>query len=431
MLARQNARVTYGIAHHHSFMNMHSSLARRRSAPPEFENALARHEPSLRNLAQSLCRSHAKAEHLVAVVLDKARAEHASFDRAANLASWLMKRMRNEFNGTLTASTAVTLPAEMPKAKPAVASKTARAPARLPKAKEPAAGKASGLDTSGDFRVIDIGPFRAQLKKPKSEDLGVEPELAWIDIDLLRIDLSYQREILRSGRKNVIEIAANFSWSQFATVIVARLKNGLYAIVDGQHRTTAAACRGATKVPCQIIEATAEQQAAAFAAINGNVTKMTSLQLHAARVAAGDRKARALDRACAEASVEILRYPVPANNIKAGQTLAVACLAGALAAYGAETLTAALSCLTRTGEGNVGLLRAPIIRGLCQVLSQRPKLVSNVNGAIRLAEEIDFDTLLEDASVEARRTRKQVANVIVEKLAGRFGPPAANQRAAA
>ena len=396
-------------------MNMHANIARRPTAPLEFERALARHEGSLRNLAQSLCRSRDKAERLVELVLVKARAEHSSFDRTTNLASWLMRRMRSEFNATLTTSTAVHLPpADVDQANDA---KVDRGPV-----KQPAKAVAPAVANSADYCVIDIAPFRAKLRKPISQDLGTPPELAWIDISLLRIDLSYQREILRSGRKNVIEIAAHFDWSQFATCIVARIPGGLYAIVDGQHRTTAAACRGVTKVPCQIITATPEQQAAAFAAINGNVTKMTPLQLHAARVKAGDRRARALDRACAAAGVEILRYPVPANNIKPGQTLAVSCLADALTAYGADTLTTALSCITRTADGNVGLLRAPIIKGLCQVLSQRPKLSTNSEAAIRLAETIDFDTLLEDASVQARRTRKQVAAVLIEKFATTFGP---------
>jgi hypothetical protein len=409
-------------------MNMHPDIARRRATPPEFESDLARHTSSLRNLANSLCRSHEKADRLVEVVLSKARAEHGSFDRATNLASWLMKRMRNEFNATLTASTAVDLAPGGANAKEA-AKTAAMPPKAAPIADKAPAKKAKSVAVPGDFRVIDITPFLSKVK-PKSGDFGTPPELAWIDIDLLRLDVKYQREILRSGRKNVIEIAANFDWSRFATVIVARIHDGLYAIVDGQHRTTSAACCGITKVPCQIIQATPEQQAAAFAAINGNVTKMTPLQLHAARVAAGDRKARQLDRVCAEAGVEILRYPVPANNIKAGQTLAVSCLSDALKAYGADTLGAALSCLTRTGDGNVGMLRRPVIRGLCQILSQRPKLVANPRSAIRLAEEIDFDTLLEDASVEARRARKQVATVIVDKLAVPFGPPAIQRKAA-
>lgn len=397
-------------------MNVHANIARRPATTLEFERALVRHEASLRNLARSLCRSRDKAEQLLEIIFAKARAEHASFDRNTNLASWLMRRMRSEFNATLTASTAVHLP---------VAAKAGRAPANQQDQASTMAKAAKHSDPEPapvDYCVIDIAPFRAKLRKPVSQDLGTPPELAWIDISLLRIDLSYQREILRSGRKNVIEIAAHFDWSQFATVIVARIPGGLYAIVDGQHRTTAAACRGAAKVPCQIIMATPEQQAAAFAAINGNVTKMTPLQLHAARVKAGDRRARALDRACAAAGVEILRYPVPSNNIKAGQTLAVSCLADALASYGSDTLTTALSCITRTAEGNVGLLRAPIIKALCQVLSERPKLAANSDVAIRLAEMIDFDSMLEDASVQARRTRKQVATVLMDKLAISFGP---------
>jgi ParB-like nuclease domain/Sigma-70 region 2 len=254
-------RATCRIPAHPRCMNMHPDIARRRAAPPEFENALARHEPSLRNLARSLCRSHEKADRLVEVVLAKARAEHGSFDRAANLAAWLMKRMRNEFTATLTASTAVDLASGTKPKDPAKAA--AMPPKAAPIADKTPAKKAKGAEVSGDFRLIDITPFLGKVK-PKSGDLGTPPELAWIDIDLLRLDVKYQREILRSGRKNVIEIAANFDWSLFATVIVARIHDGLYAIVDGQHRTTSAACCGITKVPCQIIQATPEQQAAAL-----------------------------------------------------------------------------------------------------------------------------------------------------------------------
>src|SRR3546814_13493266 len=67
------------------------------------------------------------------------------------------------------------------------------------------------------------------------------------------------------------------------------VEGGQFAIVDGQHRTTAAMLRKQPTVPCQIVQADRAKQAAAYAAVNGNVTRTTPTQLFHARMAAGDR----------------------------------------------------------------------------------------------------------------------------------------------
>lgn len=386
-------------------------------APNDFTLALRAREPSLRNLASTLCRNRDRAECLLSHVMAKAQRDHATFDRKTNFATWLMRMMREEFDA---GNIPETLAKEATAVKPQVTS--------LPKPgrRRPEPIKRADVTTEDALRQIDIAPYLTALRPPKSKDIGPVPNLDWIDISLLRIDQRYQREILRRGRNNVIRIAAEFDWRKFIPVIVARITGtSFYGIVDGQHRTTAAACRSIKKVPCMIIDADPHQQAAAFAAINGNVTQMSSLQLHAARIAAGDSAATTLDDVCGSAGVEILRYPVPANLIKPGQTLAVSCLAAALKAHGQEVLTTALLCITATGNGNVGLLRAPLIRGLCQVLAAHPKLTANTEEALHIAETIDFGRLLEDASVEARRARMPVAGMVVTKLAATFGSAAA------
>jgi hypothetical protein len=76
---------------------------------------------------------------------------------------------------------------------------------------------------------------------------GPAPFLEWIDTDKLVVDVTYQREIGRRGATNVNQIAENFDWSKFAPVIAAPVEGGQFAIVDGQHRTTAAIIRGQEK----------------------------------------------------------------------------------------------------------------------------------------------------------------------------------------
>jgi hypothetical protein len=141
------------------------------------------------------------------------------------------------------------------------------------------------------LRAIDLAPLRPRYTGPASE-VGERPELQWVKISRLRIDPRYQREIGRRGADNILAIAPAFKWAKFAPVVVAPIAGGLFAIVDGQHRTTAAALRGFESVPCVIIAADEADQADAFVAINANVTAMSPLQLHAARLAAGNKRRR-------------------------------------------------------------------------------------------------------------------------------------------
>ena len=121
-------------------------------------------------------------------------------------------------------------------------------------------------------RAIDASPFRARFGGAVSE-VGERPELQWVKISRLRIDPRYQREIGRRGAENILAIATHFKWSKFGPAVIAPISGGLFAIVDGQHRCTAALLRGFDSVPCVIIVADEADQADAFVAINGNVSE--------------------------------------------------------------------------------------------------------------------------------------------------------------
>ncbi|MFJ7355549.1 DUF6551 family protein [Phyllobacterium sp. NPDC097923] len=212
-----------------------------------------------------------------------------------------------------------------------------------------------------------------QLPAPKTQySPGPAPILNWISTDQFVVDDTYQREIGRRGRQNVQHIAEHFDWSKFAPVIVAPVEGGLYAIVDGQHRTTAAILRGIEQVPCQVVQADRAQQAAAYAAVNGNVTKTTAQQLFYAQLAAGDANAKALADVCAAGGVQISRRNLVLTKMQVGQTQAVGALSRCLGEYGGETLITALQCITETADGNAGFVRATIIEALCEVLNNSP-----------------------------------------------------------
>lgn len=215
----------------------------------------------------------------------------------------------------------------------------------------------------------------AGIAAPKSDfKPGPAPMLEWIKTDRFVVDATYQREIGKRGKLNIQHIAENFDWSKFAPVIVAPVEGGRYAIVDGQHRTTAAMLRGVEKVPCQIVQADRAQQAAAYAAVNGNVTKTTPHQLFHAKLAAADEAAIALEEVCRAGGVTILRRNLVQAKMGVGETQAVGALSRCLRTYGRNTLITALQCITETAHGNPGFVRATVIEGYCEALHGSPWL---------------------------------------------------------
>lgn len=266
------------------------------------------------------------------------------------------------------------------------------------------------------MRTIDPAPFTAYMGDPASPDLGMKPGLSWIPISALRIDPAYQREIMRHGARNIGKIARQFDWSLFGIVVVANIGDQLFAIVDGQHRTLGAALRGIQEVPCVIIEADPGKQAAAFAAINGAVTAISKLSIHAAEVAAGDPFALEVSRVCAAAGVEICKYPVPASHMRPGQTIAVQAIRECLKTYGADHLILSLKCVTTQGNVATGLVKAPIIKALCHVLDAEKSWKSLTSRLLSTMQRFDFAESLEQASIEAKKSRMQIQGALSLRL---------------
>lgn len=266
------------------------------------------------------------------------------------------------------------------------------------------------------LRRIDVTPFGGRYNGANKPSPGARPELKWIPIAALRIDPAYQRPVLRAGEKNILNIARNFSWSKFAPVIVAPIDGSLFCIIDGQHRVTGAALCGRKEVPCQVITADRRQQAEAFAAVNGNVTPMTSLQLHAARVASGEPRALALAQACGEADVTICRYPVPGNKMKPGETLAVGVLMGLLDKFGRDVFVAALSCITKTRRGNPGMIRAQIVDALCSVLEAEPNWYADLGRLIFAMQTFDFAEAFNAARAASVTEGGSIGDALVDSI---------------
>lgn len=253
-----------------------------------------------------------------------------------------------------------------------------------------------------ELRAIDVVGY-AKITPPSS--FGASPKLDWIAIDKLVIDPAYQRDVFGEGRSNVRRIAAAFNWSKFGTVVVAPVGGGRYAIIDGQHRATAAALCGIDKVPCQIIAADRADQAAAFRAINGATTKLNSMQLHHAAVAAGDAEAKLVNTVCAKADCIILRYPKPWDIIAPGETMAVVAIRRAIKKFGDDTVATAMRAIRAAGDGNAGWLRTQTIYGSAEVLHDHPEWRDQGVALLEAFDAFDIAEAFAQSAAAAARTR--------------------------
>ena len=233
--------------------------------------------------------------------------------------------------------------------------------------------------------------------------ISEEPVLMWIDVDKLFIDPSFQRKILRNGRRNIIKIATNFDWKKFGAIQVANLGD-LYTIVDGQHRTVAAVLRGIQKVPCNVIVATQIEQALAFVSINANITTVSPLITFKAEIAAGVESSVNLKRVCERAGVTINYYPVDSKTIKPGYTIALGCLKKCLQTYGEDHLVFSLRSIVETAEDkNRGLVKNDVIKAFCHIYDLEPSL--KIENSIQLLKNLQLQKIYDDSVAESRRKR--------------------------
>lgn len=258
----------------------------------------------------------------------------------------------------------------------------------------------------------------AGLCAPKKSEVapGGAPELKWIAVADLVVDDAYQRPITRAGQRNIQKIAANFRWACFAPVICARREDGRFAIVDGQHRATAAMLAGVSKIPCLVITAPQAEQAASFAAINGAVTQISRLALHKAALAAGEAEALRIHAVAEAAGVTVMPYPKSELNQQPGETLAIGALALAIRTEGDEVVILALRCVRETKNNLRGGLLAPVITAMCTVVGEVPKSRRKVSTMLAIFDRINIIRELDFARRAEKPKGTAVYTVLAERL---------------
>lgn len=194
------------------------------------------------------------------------------------------------------------------------------------------------------LRRIDISNL-----KPVSRDAGPAPEVGFVGVADLIIDDRYQRAIERRGWANIQRIAANFDWSKFSPLMVARTDCGRFAIIDGQHRAHAAALIGVERVPALISNLSPQEQASAFSWINGAVTSLTANQVFKAALAALEPWALQCDAVVSRAGCQLMPYTASSLAKKPGQVFCIGAVRKLVEAGAGEYLQAVLDGVSRSG----------------------------------------------------------------------------------
>lgn len=273
--------------------------------------------------------------------------------------------------------------------------------------------------------MTDLRPIDRSLPRPTNLQAGPAPMLQWIDIEQLVVDDRYQRGLQRENFRNIRRIAEGFDWSKFSTVHVAPIEGGLFAIIDGQHRCHAAAACGFSQVPCQVTHMSLQQQASAFAAINGLVTKVTPWQIFKAAIAAGEEWAVEVDEVASDAGCRAMPYNKGTADRLAGEIYSINFLRDVVARRGARPVSEALTILRKAeGLGDVpeafafGLLK-PIV----EALVSRPHVLARADEARHFLENHDIWESVAEADRFVMERRRQglpsvTKNELLESLLG-------------
>ena len=139
----------------------------------------------------------------------------------------------------------------------------------------------------------------------------------------LLVDPEYQRDLSERGLRLVRKIVAEWDWRKYHAPIVA-MTDEVPMVLDGQHTAIAAASHPCIHdIPVLLVEAPEQRdQASSFVALNRDRIGITTAQMHAAAVVAGDPAALAIERVCERAGVRVVNVQ-PGNGLKPRDTMAV------------------------------------------------------------------------------------------------------------
>lgn len=245
---------------------------------------------------------------------------------------------------------------------------------------------------------------------------GEKPEMAWVDINKLDVDDTYQRNTNGTrSKENIKKIMSNFCWEEFTPITVVKTEKGTYNIIDGQHRYKAAVALGDIKeLPCWIISKTSvKEQADTFIGINKNRVSTNPYDLYKANIAAGNPDAVMIDDFCNKAGIII---PFDGYCSQPCMTLAISTIRKHLKMHNDGYLLESIKNIRKAFPKTKAQLKADILNTLVELkieygakikdeeIQQTLKSFENVNRISAKAAELKAL----DASLSTGQSHKKV-----------------------
>jgi len=221
-------------------------------------------------------------------------------------------------------------------------------------------------------------------------------EFIWVLPEQLVIDRGYQRRISNNGRRKINGGIAGFDWRQFGAITVVRLKNGKFAVIDGQHRALMAWAVNAEVVPAICFNADMADQAMAFVGINTNRSTVASIDKFRARVAAGDANACTVHEILND--LEISADVAAGTSLRPRQTRAVTKLEKLVKIIGRGLTFTTLELMLDAQPDQTNLLTAFSIEATAGAVARIVDQGADLDRFAKILEEIDFDSLKDNCA---------------------------------
>lgn len=174
----------------------------------------------------------------------------------------------------------------------------------------------ASVDTLRPVEAIDLAETLAPIPT-------APPLTEWMAPGDLLIEAAYQRDLSPKSMDLIKRIAERWDWRRFKPPVVAWSERG-FEIIDGQHTAIGAATRGIDKIPVLVVEAAdLTDRASAFVGHNQDRLAITPIQMHQAKLAAGDEDALTAQQVIDKAGATLVISAYGARGWKPGETVAI------------------------------------------------------------------------------------------------------------
>ena len=198
-----------------------------------------------------------------------------------------------------------------------------------------------------------IEPYETGV--PPSRDPGTFPTFVNVDPGDLVVEEAYQRDLTDSSIRQIRKIVQNFAWNRYKPPVCVLRDSGKYFVIDGQHTAIAAASHPSiSEIPIMVVRADDQAaRAGAFVGHNQDRLSITPMQMHHAKVTAGDPLAIAVRSVCDEAGASIVRTNYGGKKWKVGETTAVAAIGKVVSQSGHDLAVRVLRILIEARRGPI------------------------------------------------------------------------------